>query len=126
MYGFSYFLVFLLCTNTFSRIIYMCRLRFLFSIWLFLSISSCLSRLISSQASMNGRFIIISSPKISWPVVACNVVWYVICTVKSLSISIPAQGSSSSRYFICKSKVRKRLAITWWIISSIEFACEFM
>ena len=54
---------FLLRTNTLSRIPYMCGLRFLFSIWLFLSIIFCLRSLISSQSAMNGVFNIMSRPR---------------------------------------------------------------
>ena len=78
--------------HNFSPIIYMCGLRFLFSIWLFLSIIIWSSILIAYQSAMNGVFKIMSRPKTIWTGVAYSVIWYVLRTSKSVAASIPDQG----------------------------------
>ena len=84
-----------------------------FSIWLFLSVIFCLRSLISSQSVMNGVLTIMSRPKISWPDVGCNIVWYALHIAKYVTANIPNQGSSLSRYLFCTSTVRTRFAMNW-------------
>ena len=96
-YGYSYLSACLLRTNTFYHILYLCSLRFLFSIWLFLSIIICLRGLISSQSAMNEVFNIMSLPRTSCTDVACSVVWYVLHIQEAVADNVSDQGSSSSR-----------------------------
>ena len=88
---------FLLRANTLSYILYVCNLRFLFSIRLFLPITFWLCRLIASPCTMNEVFNIMSLPKTSWPGVDCSIVRYVLHTAKYVAANIPDQGSSLSR-----------------------------
>ena len=87
------YLLFLLRTNTLSRILHVCGLRFVcYFVYYFF-----LSSLIYSQSAMNGVFNIMSRPKISWPGVAYSVLWYMLSTTKAVYANIPDQGSYSSR-----------------------------
>ena len=71
-------------------------LDLIFFNWLFLRL------LISSHSVMKGLFIIISCTKNIFPGVACNFVWCVLGTAKSVSDIIPDQGSSFSGYIFFK------------------------
>ena len=86
---------FFLRNNNLSRILYLCGLQFLFSIWLLSSIIFCLRSLIASQSSLNEVFNIMSRPKTNWPGVDYSVVWYVLRTAKDVAANISDQGSSS-------------------------------
>ena len=90
-----------------------------------LSISCYLRFLIYSQSEMKGGFIFVSFTNTGWSCVACNIVFYVIRIKNEVSASIPDQGSSSSKYLLCKSKVRKRFGMTWWICSYIDYSRVF-
>ena len=88
---------FYFCEIIISRVHYNCAVcGFLFLIWLFLSTSSYLLLLLVSKSEMKGVFNIMSRPRTSWTGAACNVVWYVLCTAKSLAARILNQGTSLS------------------------------
>ena len=70
---------------------------------------------------MRRVFNIILCPKTSWSVVACNLVWYVLRTDKSVATGIPYQGSYSYRYVFVKLNVRTIFSMTGLILSNIEF-----
>ena len=53
--------------------------------------------LIDYQSEINGVFNIMSCPNTIWMDVACNLVWYMLHTNKSVTYSISDHGSSLSR-----------------------------
>ena len=61
---------------------------------------------------MKEVFKIISRPKTSWTGMDFNVVWYVLCTTKALSDSIPDQGHTClGNYFVIQVYVRVLLLL---------------
>ena len=106
MYVSLYSFSFLKLINTLSPIPYVCSLLFLFSSWLFLSMSFCLCLIISSQLAINRVFNIMSSPNTSWPGVACSIMWYVLLITKDVAASIHYRGSNL--YFFLASQMYVR------------------
>ena len=74
---------------------------------------------------MKGVFKIFSCLNINCKGMACNMVWYIMCTVKSVVYRIPTPGSSLHRKLSLKPNVHQRFATNWHIISNMELACVF-
>ena len=69
--------------------------------------------LISYQFVIKGVLYIMPNPNTSLYGVACNKVWYILCTIKLVSSSIPTQVLSSSRQLFCNSNVCTSFYMTW-------------